>query len=390
LKVKAVVPEVQEDALMNNPFHQADVRRGRARLTRRSVFALAVGIIAVIPVQLSPWAAQCIARGAPDSQKLDTVEAAIDYKRTLTELLVQLEGYLASNTVALEKAKSLRDAGVVTETEVEAHAASVAATTTKIAATKAKLAEVDAAIARLGGTPARTPSSANRTSAVGVQSLDVPFDATVERLAPNYQGHQVTALLPLLKVMDRPKDEFETTEQYSKRVRANLPTGTLALQIQPTYGGATITYNADRQVMSLEVTAEPRDYWYPAVDKYNSRSGQKLYFVRASSYGYADSELSLACRDVPGFGQARYSHLVAWSTEIRLSPDEARTLKPRLRVLFIGKIPAGVPLEELIVHKSAGAEKALAFVLEQLWLYDVATGTIHAKGLFNVAQTSRD
>jgi hypothetical protein len=351
--------------------------------TRRREITVVVGIIAMVTLLRPPGAAECAVCANTSGQKLDTVEAAVDYKRSLTELLVQLEAYLGTSKAALEKAKALRDAGIVTESEVQTHVASVESTSSKVAATKAKIAEVDAALSRMSGSSANPSPAANRTSSAGVQSLDVPFDTSVERLAANYQGHQPTALANLLPAHDVVKDEFETTDQFSDRIRSKLPSGTLALQMDPLADDLAINYNADRQVMSLVVTASLSTFWRPSAVRVASdwAYSEELSFVRVSRLDRGTFPLIIACRELSGFELTRTQ--AKWTTELPMKPDEARLLKPRLRVLVIGKVPKESDLKYLFVREEFKGH-AVGFVLQHIWLYDVSTGTVLAKGNFTV------
>lgn len=359
-------------------------RQGRLPTVRRRLICGVIAVVTIVTLTASPGARDSAARAVSIGQKLDTVEAAVDYKRSLTELLAQLEAYLATSQAALDRAKSLRDVGAVTESEVRTHVASVESTKEKIVATQVKIAEVDIALARLGGSPSRPPTAVNRTSTAGVQSLAVEFDATVERLAPNYQGHQVSALLAkLMTAADLAKDEFETTDHFSERVRANLPSGTLALQVDPQSGAISIDYNADRQVMAFAVTADLSQFWTPSKVKIDADWGynEELSFLRVSPHGEQSSLLMLACRELSGFELSR-SH-ARWSAEVALRPDEARVLKPRIRVLVIGRVPKDGNLKYLFVRETNRGH-ALGFVLQHVWIYDVSTGTVLAKGNFTV------
>ncbi len=332
---------------------------------------LAVGLLVVLT--LLPWPAECLGRAGGVRQNLDTIEAAIDYQRSLTELLGQLEAYLEVSSSALEKAKALRTAGVVTEADVASHAASVDASTKKIAALKAKLAEVDAAIARLGA--AAPVKAANPVSAIGIQSLEVPFDASVDRLPARYQGHQPGTLSEVLKAADVSKDEFETTAQHVGRVRSKVPTARLALQMDTDAAGLRVHYNADRQVIIAEVQAEK---W----TRVRHGELEDLYLLQATSSGYSERNLTLVCRDLPGFkSTASYARPLSWVGEVHAEPDQARSLVPRLRVLLVGLIPHDVPIEELFPRRSA-LRRDVSFVLEQIWVYDGVTGDVVAKGVF--------
>lgn len=76
---------------------------------------------------------------------------------------------------------------------------------------------------------------AKKTSGVVTERIgfvqDKPFDITVSSLPPKFMGHDPEALYRLLiDQLESPKSEFETTEQYKKRLddaETNLSIGTL-------------------------------------------------------------------------------------------------------------------------------------------------------------------
>ena len=183
-----------------------------------------------------------------------------------------------------------------------------------------------------------------------------PFDPSVEKLPPDYRGHDSKELIAALmrRASQSVKDEFETTEQFRQRVKA--------LEASPLFGGLTIGsllafvidgvethYDADREVMSVGVNPQN----VPGGVKYvNSWSPGGVRHVNLSNPGASE---------VPQLRE-----------ELKMDVTAARAAKQNLRALVVVALKAPY-------YTQSGYAGAMTAELREVWLYDSATGLVFKK-----------
>ncbi|MGZ8448437.1 MAG: hypothetical protein ACXWWV_02445, partial [Candidatus Deferrimicrobiaceae bacterium] len=83
-----------------------------------------------------------------------------------------------------------------------------------------------------------------------------PFDAKVATLPPGYLGHDIVALYERLSKAFPPKDEFESTEAYQKRLQGGYPQGNLAFLVENRFAMISASYDPDVQNMLIKINAD--------------------------------------------------------------------------------------------------------------------------------------
>jgi hypothetical protein len=241
------------------------------------------------------------------------------------------------------------------------------------------------------------------------------FDLAADRLPPGYQGHDIETLYQALRKAFPPKGEFETTEEYHKRLQSKHFDGIYAFRYDD-FGGDIWQYDADKQLITLRIPFQREfklemtgDYFAGEVMTTNSikyyrkqkgsYQAQNAFGVQVTvkrievtEYGFAvvnSSELTLdpsADRDVTMMGGKDY--VVA----LTATPKDARILKKTLALLFLCQVKPRTGSPAYIIEERTTKRPTidspyegetidrLVFVeLLQIWVYDTKTGEIYAK-----------
>ena len=192
---------------------------------------------------------------------------------------------------------------------------------------------------------AAKPLNMQRPGATVKGFAQTPFDPNVEKLPPDYRGHDSNEVIAALKRRQSQsvKDEFETTEQFRQRVKA--------LEASPLLGGVKVEsllafvidgvetrYDADEELLSVGVNPQ------------NIPGGVK----------YVNS-WNLGAGAVPQLSEA-----------LRMDLPAARAAKQNLRALAVVVLKAPYYVQS----EYAGA---LTAELWEVWLYDSATGLVFKK-----------
>ncbi len=151
----------------------------------------------------------------------------------------------------------------------------------------------------------------------------------------------------------RPKGEFETTEEFDKKVeallRANstdlrfeLPSASLELE---SLDEERLTYDADSQTVTVRLRPSSiilyDDYSIPSFQsfKIKSRTTRKSTYLGMNAFGVMKT-ITLIERDDFGIALSRASRVTdkPWVAMEGVTPAIARALKPSLRVCLKGKL----------------------------------------------------
>lgn len=160
-----------------------------------------------------------------------------------------------------------------------------------------------------------------------------PFDLSVDRLSVFYHGTDIRALYEklLARHASMQKDEFETTDQYHRRLQqeeAKPILGTLtadsvmALELRD----VSATYNADEELMNVSLTLGPR-------------IAERLSFVDFNGGAFVG--------------------------KIKMDIPTAKRTKPNLRALAVFKLVKPYLVERWMTAK-----------LLEVWFYDISTGQV--------------
>jgi hypothetical protein len=234
-----------------------------------------------------------------------------------------------------------------------------------------------------------------------------PFDPSVRVLSPGFRGHDPELIYAALKRARLIKDEFESTQEYNRRmdmVKNQIMLGSLTLQslyafdlelfngyrlpTTPNYSGLPITPTYDADAGSMSISLDPSLLTGSNFQLYYFRSKSRVTprgsYIGSNAFGVARTIRSYIydswCLAVP-----RPLENSALAVIFNIPPDRARAVRDRVRVLLVGRVvePYTLPDEE----NGWGAEIAkpfeyifkehqMRFNPEYLVAYDPSTGEI--------------
>ena len=234
-----------------------------------------------------------------------------------------------------------------------------------------------------------------------------PLDPAVDALPPRYAGHSCRSLAKAVSTIKPQKSEFETTAAYKARVDAlsSAPmVGTTTLndviglvQAPEVYSGVHETYDADRGVLKLDA------HWDGITQSVNNQLlrkvtlDQKLKSTRSytasNAYGKkvdVDSSRWDAC-GVAFSNLTYYASLTSGRKNIQesieMTPDEAKSAKGNLAIVFVGNMSEPYLWEfsdyskPTIDHPTemAWGGDLLVMKLVQVWIFNRQSGKIYKK-----------
>lgn len=248
--------------------------------------------------------------------------------------------------------------------------------------------------------------------------LNESFQTNIDKLPPNFQGHDIWEIIKNLerRIPSRNKSEFETTEQYKSRIEQdnNIPlfasitiNSTVAIvgQVNKDYPSDQIRsiYNADKQIMAFKFDPSPFPFYIEDNDE-----SLKLNILKLS-FQFNSKQVSNQKYDVTSlFGKkvlvnettekTPYLLVHNWQydgirynkfndIEVKLTIDRAILAKTYSQVLFIGKLinpllskgerrykpTLKIPTSLITIGYS------LHFQLKEIWIFNEQTGEIYKK-----------
>jgi hypothetical protein len=181
----------------------------------------------------------------------------------------------------------------------------------------------------------------------------VPFDSSVERLPPNYQGHSMVDIWTELNKR-RPQlkqDEYETKEAWAARLQK--------LQDQPLTGSLTVLsqfafraqdfkdeYDADTKTIQLSVNLGSVDFdeisagavpnhesilWWRDIRDAGSFVGSNAFGIKRRVRVEEKQAYFMLCKE----GLIRSSGILKIE---EVSIEQAKLIRPQIRVLIVGKL----------------------------------------------------
>lgn len=241
----------------------------------------------------------------------------------------------------------------------------------------------------------------------------LPVDLSQNQLPSRYRGHSLMAVFYALadRLDALKKDEFESTAEYRKRVSrigalpisSKLPADSLLAFsfIADDHDQFTTKYDADRLVLDVRVNwirregTEGRAHlsWDEETSLVSTYVGRNA-FNRATRVGvYRQLEFLVSAderdlRRVEKVSDASYFFVTpSFSVSLPMSPDEARILKGRLRILVIGSL-SDPPVSRNSHHTTPTIDEpkeiysrfnVVRIKPHQIWFYDFVTGRIYLK-----------
>lgn len=243
----------------------------------------------------------------------------------------------------------------------------------------------------------------------------VPIDPKATSLPPQFRGVNPEVLYnELERRAKQSKGEFETTEAFNARMRnlgATPLVGTISgdeLIPLTLASGTTLLdkitsrYDADNEAlgvsieMSAPVIGVEMDFHKRSVPlRHDVRSSES--YVGQNAYGakviiqktYADLYeliiLNFQSFKSPRDTESTFGDVI--TAKLKMSPTEAMTAKPNLRVLALVRLRDPFFLNGYVRHKPTvteptdtfGVYQYLVGEVNEFWLYDFGSGRIHAK-----------
>ncbi len=225
------------------------------------------------------------------------------------------------------------------------------------------------------------------TPTIFAQQTTGEFDINMTSLPPNYKGDyswEFDSKINKLK-SEKNKDEFETTAQYEQRKAAMKPNGLIALQAYGSrFSGENLklSYDADKAV--LKATIVPTAY-EDGRDRFrdvkNENAGKKICFTIASSDG------SRLDRGTSLFYLAAVENLSSFNFQdnkliIPFEAQEAKKTMDDIKLLLVGRPTDPLTSQVSQDYGELGSQHYFRYThlkLEEIWLYNQATGKIYAK-----------
>jgi len=226
------------------------------------------------------------------------------------------------------------------------------------------------------------------------------FDNSWERLPPGYNGHSVIDLWPMLlsRRSKLIKQEYETSEAWAKRIEK--------LQAEPFHGSLTVfsllafsaqdvetEYDADQKTLSVKANKETLSFDlvnnkglsdYEAITWW-FKSENKGSFIGSNSFGVkrkVRSEKEEGYYVLFKAGEIGEANLLTLQD---VSVQQAKLLRPKLRVLVVGKLQYPYVGAESFKKKATidtpvqtdSLYYYLYFKPEAFWFYNYETGEVY-------------
>lgn len=227
-----------------------------------------------------------------------------------------------------------------------------------------------------------------------------PFDTGISVLPENYSGVEIISFYNKLSKSIQPKDEFETTDAYNKRVYNGCPKEMFSFVKTTKYKGGgwdsfTSKYSPDDGVLTVSygparyhLTRTGYELGYIKLIRTNERENE---YVASNAYG-AKTTVSSYHGDEYGIKVINKKAFDTKEFTIKLTPDEARAAKNDVSFLIIGKIePSDNPLSITATdsnYSSATIDcpveyfyrlKLVCLKVYEVWVFNKKTGVIYVK-----------
>lgn len=257
----------------------------------------------------------------------------------------------------------------------------------------------------------------------------VPFELTAEALPPKYDGDNIIALYNQLKETGGKRAEFESSNDFQKRISSSAGESLYAFVVQQDLDAKlSVKYDADRELFNIKLTSERTTNHDDFSDKraalhikqsdLSSRSyiGQNAYGAKVTVNEITSTNFLLALLNGNVFGvdpveqkfkeyyeksgrttpsskqlSAFPSPMRELQIDITMTSKEASQVKKNLSALVIGilKAPAGLPL----VFEGGDMSKAtidnptevywfnryINFEVHEVWFFDYQSGHVLKK-----------
>lgn len=232
-----------------------------------------------------------------------------------------------------------------------------------------------------------------------------PFDMGVDKLPPNYTGHDIAAIYAKVEKAVPPKDEFESSQQYNARLKSLVMDEIYAVKIEET-GIVSLAYDADSQTMKATIKVRPVAFYEnpnsPSLitgittkkgrEAVSSYIGQNNYGATRNVTKSVGEDFNVAIEKVPDSLVEDRPLSALMPTDLKLAfplaPEKAREVKTKLGVLIVCKLKSPFrvypdfnvtkptfsdPTDSLRMHKSLYVE------LKGIWIFNTESGDVIKK-----------
>ncbi len=222
------------------------------------------------------------------------------------------------------------------------------------------------------------------------------FDTTVENLPRNFNGHDIEKINSFFKQNASKKGEYETTEEYKKRIAQLNLENIYAFKIEDSWLIHVDPYYADSQILRIEINTTPvnaSDDFYDKRDSFiikEKRQSERSYLGR-NAFGVSAMvkevyilRYGLALINGKNFGIYRF--------DIKTPIDKAKNLKEKLAFIIVCKVNPPHEIDPIAFDGSDYIKATLNNPIEliykiyylniealEIWAYNEQTGEIHLK-----------
>lgn len=222
------------------------------------------------------------------------------------------------------------------------------------------------------------------------------FDTTLEKLPRNFNGHNIEETYNLLKLKASKKGEYETTEDYRKRIAQMNSENIYTFKIEDSWLIHIDPYYADSQILRIEINTTPVN---ASDDFYDKRESFIIKEKRQSERSYVGRNAFGASVVVREAYYLRYGLALIngksfgiYRLDINVPPDKAKNLKEKLAFIIICKIKSPNENDPIAFEGGQYIKPTLNNPIElvytiyylnaealEIWAYNEQTGEIYLK-----------
>ncbi|TCL74184.1 hypothetical protein EDC14_1004122 [Hydrogenispora ethanolica] len=226
-----------------------------------------------------------------------------------------------------------------------------------------------------------------------------PFNNHVEKLPPNYLGHDIIKLYDDLNKQFPKKDEFETSAAYIKRLQAANYNNLYAFNIE----NESSEYNADLQRFETKIlVSSAMDLDDSSIERFPVITTRTIHretttYTASNAYGasvqvkkYSGKEYGIGLTNKNDLKMEKYDSY--FRTSFQVAPEKARTLKTNLGILLLCKLNIAGQGPSYVfrsffygkptIDKPTEFSYSQCFIfaeVHEIWIYNFATGEIFKK-----------
>jgi hypothetical protein len=235
------------------------------------------------------------------------------------------------------------------------------------------------------------------------------IDPNVDSLPANYSGTNIYDLYHELESEIPKKTEYETSDEYRRKVVENLPENFMAFVIKP--NNFCLSYNPEIKKMMATYSTKSFNKYSKLVVKDNAASFVEKYsfegvysavdlisihkrereFVGINAYGVSVNASSTE-KDIYGLIIINESAGKRVDIGVDMTPEDAMQNKENIRFLLIGKVGLGSDALKVVDYDFEGSSATLdhpsgyfynkyyVFIdVRELWMYNYKTGFVYTK-----------